>query len=1180
MSQTNQNPVNTARLNIVETDQQGFPNSLANDLVFYINSEQRMLIGPYNFNDPSILTLKRDSIEVNGSMDVFGDVNTYDIYSSNIYAHLLKNKIIETDTLHADESRFREIQTDNIYSLCNITDKSFAESSYHSNLDVYQQLKAKSASIENASFSNIQVQDLNAQNLTFTDVNVEKIKGSEFDVGFMKIKDQLISIGESYLSNLFVENSVFKGPIETRSFIQFGKSKEEQELDESEINLDCNNLFLFNEDAPEVYNIYWGENSSNGLLIRKEAEGHLSIQSGKFGSSSNILSLKRDGFLTTPEIDTRSLNVTETLTSQGPLSVKSSAHFKENVLIDKNVDVIGQVSCESLDVKNVSTDNLSVRGLSVFENKIQALDAATFYHDSSFHSNVLIKGTLSNESDVYVGKTLKSSYLINETDASIHGTLYVHEEAHVDGNIITTKDVHSENVFIHQHLMSKGDISTEKDINALGNVTVSQNIVCSGHIRSESNIEVKNVLSKGNIVGEGSLDTHGSIHTQSNLLVDGDLTVLGDINLEMNDFSSTDGFVYTKTTDSDNIESVLFIHDDGLFVGGKLHVNVDFPKHTVDIDGDFHVTRASFFDENLTVKGSGFIEEQLKVKKQLSVEGDSTFYGNIDVLGPLNVSDKLSVDDLEVKHRLKCDGTVTLSNDLILFGRLLSSNAIHCDNTITGHNVKADSHLSAKCLSVNDHTCLDGLVEIKNDKNTPMKIEGALQIKNGLEVREGVRIHKDLKTDLSIFSQKNVFAAENVDGSRVLARDALYSFKETYLYNNVVINGTQSNMLDLFVKENIVCKGNLDVDSNIICGHNIHAYGDITATGTIHANSDGFSSDRFVFYKENEGMIMSDGSKVGEAILFIHDDGVFVGGSIHVNIDFPKYTVDVDGDMHITGPILFDSNVHIKGELHIKEQVDVQGPLDVYSHSTFHEDVSFKKEIDVLGTINAFKNIICGKDLHVHNDLESENISVHNDLTVQNKMVTYGNAHFEKDIKVEKHIVSENLIRATDIDIAGTLRTLNDSFVLNNSECDMRKLNVGESAHFKGPVVMDDVLTVYSDIISLSDRTHKKNIVPLKNVLKQIQKINAYEFEMTHPSTRTRNRSQYGVMAQEIAELYPHLVLNNDNKLGVSYNGLVSILLQGIKELNEKFNRFKKLNKRSIKNNKKIRMIRKLNKKI
>ncbi|WP_163830714.1 tail fiber domain-containing protein [Spartinivicinus ruber] len=78
-----------------------------------------------------------------------------------------------------------------------------------------------------------------------------------------------------------------------------------------------------------------------------------------------------------------------------------------------------------------------------------------------------------------------------------------------------------------------------------------------------------------------------------------------------------------------------------------------------------------------------------------------------------------------------------------------------------------------------------------------------------------------------------------------------------------------------------------------------------------------------------------------------------------------------------------------------------------------------------------------------------------------------------------------------------------------------------------------------------SDLALKSHINPLSNEIMAVTSINTYHYQLNGP--------KYGVMAQELEEIYPDLVETTSSGLKrVDYIGLSTLTLQALKEANEK----------------------------
>jgi len=80
-----------------------------------------------------------------------------------------------------------------------------------------------------------------------------------------------------------------------------------------------------------------------------------------------------------------------------------------------------------------------------------------------------------------------------------------------------------------------------------------------------------------------------------------------------------------------------------------------------------------------------------------------------------------------------------------------------------------------------------------------------------------------------------------------------------------------------------------------------------------------------------------------------------------------------------------------------------------------------------------------------------------------------------------------------------------------------------------------------------SDRTAKENILPLEKAMPILKQINAYSYNLKTDIRETRQK-EYGVLAQEVEEVLPGLVLTTVDSKFVKYSGFIPFLIEAAKE--------------------------------
>ena len=135
------------------------------------------------------------------------------------------------------------------------------------------------------------------------------------------------------------------------------------------------------------------------------------------------------------------------------------------------------------------------------------------------------------------------------------------------------------------------------------------------------------------------------------------------------------------------------------------------------------------------------------------------------------------------------------------------------------------------------------------------------------------------------------------------------------------------------------------------------------------------------------------------------------------------------------------------------------------------------------------------------------------------------------------------------------------TFSNTNGILTVERLNVGLSA---GTNSTDGLIRAENDVIAFasSDRRLKTNILNISDALDKVSKINGVEFdwlefeENKNQKIHANEGHDVGVIAQEIEAIFPDLVDTRTNGYkAVRYDKLVAVLIEAIKELNDKISK-------------------------
>ena len=129
---------------------------------------------------------------------------------------------------------------------------------------------------------------------------------------------------------------------------------------------------------------------------------------------------------------------------------------------------------------------------------------------------------------------------------------------------------------------------------------------------------------------------------------------------------------------------------------------------------------------------------------------------------------------------------------------------------------------------------------------------------------------------------------------------------------------------------------------------------------------------------------------------------------------------------------------------------------------------------------------------------------------------------------------------------ATSFNTANTAFVIGNGADSSNKSDAFK-VMFNGDTTVSNDLTVSGDVVVSSDARLKSNIVSLGSTLSRLLLIDGKSYEM-------KGKQKIGVLAQDIKEVFPELVTEDDNEmLAVNYQGLVPVLINALKEQENKF---------------------------
>ena len=155
-----------------------------------------------------------------------------------------------------------------------------------------------------------------------------------------------------------------------------------------------------------------------------------------------------------------------------------------------------------------------------------------------------------------------------------------------------------------------------------------------------------------------------------------------------------------------------------------------------------------------------------------------------------------------------------------------------------------------------------------------------------------------------------------------------------------------------------------------------------------------------------------------------------------------------------------------------------------------------------------------------------------------------------------------NLSGSTVTGSATAVNSANTLFVIGNGPTFQSKSDAFK-VMANGDTTVSNDLTVGGDIVVSSDSRLKANIMSLGSTLAKLLLIDGKRYTM-----KKNGKQKIGVLAQDIQKVFPELVTTDDkDMLAVNYQGLVPVLINALKEQDDKISRLEKLVEKLISDN-------------
>lgn len=122
----------------------------------------------------------------------------------------------------------------------------------------------------------------------------------------------------------------------------------------------------------------------------------------------------------------------------------------------------------------------------------------------------------------------------------------------------------------------------------------------------------------------------------------------------------------------------------------------------------------------------------------------------------------------------------------------------------------------------------------------------------------------------------------------------------------------------------------------------------------------------------------------------------------------------------------------------------------------------------------------------------------------------------------------------------------------SNMKLIQNNLNIDGGINTTGDINTDNDLHVTGNIYQYSDLNLKQNIQVLSNCLQIVNKLNPVTYNFKNNKKNNKKIKQYGLIAQELEQVIPDLVIQVDGIKRVNYSKLIPFLIGAIQELSRR----------------------------
>jgi len=720
-------------------------------------------------------------------------------------------------------------------------------------------------------------------------------------------------------------------------------------------------------------------------------------------------------------------NISETL------NVVGIATFANNIDANGDLDVDGHTELDNVNVSAASTfgglvdinagaqvNTLKVEDLT--DNRIvlagtggEIEDSANLTFDGTtlaLTGNQTVSGTIDVDGQAIFDDITVSAASTFTGNIDANGNLDVDGQTDLDVLNVAELATFSANIDANGDLDVDGrtelDITNISDtLNVVGVATFANNIDANGDldVDGRTELDITNISETLNVTGiatfannidaNGDLDVDGTTELDvlnvaetatfsSNIDANGDLDVDGRTELDITNISETLNVTGITTFENNvNVGGALSVTGNSYFVGvvtfaagtdGNIVLGdaaTDNVVFNADVNSNIIPNTNNAYDlgsssqewKDLYLNGIAYIDT-------LQVHEGSTFTGNIDANGDLDVDGRTELDITNISETLNVVGVSTFAANADFNG-----------------SIDVDGHTELDDVNVSGASTFAGNIDVNGD----LDVDGHTELDH---VNVSAASTFAGLVDINAGAQANTFKVEDLTSGRVVLAGTGGELEDS---GNLTFNGTL-----LALTGNQTVSGTIDVDGQAIFD-DITVSAASTFTGSIDANGD----------LDVDGRTELDITNISETLNVV---GIATfANNIDANGD-----LDVDGhteldNLNVSGVSTFTNNIDAGGNLDVDGQTDLD-VLNVTDTATFTGLV----DIDAGGQANTFKVedltdnrvVIAGTGGELEDDanftFDGTRLALGVGLTVTGVSTFAGNIDANGDLDVDGHTELDN----------------------------------------------------------------------------------------------------------------------------------------------------------------------------